>query len=58
MKKLNLLICLSLFAVACTENVSDVIPQEESANNVSTIRSFDEALQIAQSSISLVDGTG
>jgi hypothetical protein len=28
MKKLNLLICLSLFAVACTENVSDVIPQE------------------------------
>ena len=31
---------------------------EESANNVSTIRSFDEALQIAQSSISLVDGTG
>jgi hypothetical protein len=25
MKKLNLLICLSLFAVACTENVSDVI---------------------------------
>ena len=32
--------------------------QEESANNVSTIRSFDEALQIAQSSISLVDGTG
>ena len=40
------------------EYVSDVIPQEESANNVSTIRSFDEALQIAQSSISLVDGTG
>ena len=29
MKKLNLLICLSLFAVACTENVSDVIRRKK-----------------------------
>lgn len=59
MKKFNLLVCLFLLAVACTENdVIEVVPQEESADNVSTIRSFDEALQIAQSSISLVGGTG
>lgn len=55
MKKFSLFVCLALFALACTENsVSDVITQKEN-NNMNSIRSFDEALEIARSAIEMID---
>lgn len=57
MKKFCLLVCLALLALACTENnVSDVITQKEN-NNMNSIRSFDEALEIARSAIEMIDNT-
>ena len=57
MKKFYLFVCLALFALACTENdISNVITLKKDDNSKSSIRSFDEALEIAQASIVMVDG--
>ncbi len=55
-KLLSLLVLMSFIACTSEDETLEKKSQNKAIQNVSAIRSFDEALQIAQNSISMLDG--